>query len=71
VHAVGDASGDGVRVERGGPEELTVFGMGSAEVGRLAHCAGIELHELAPARDDLEQIFFTLTRAPEEPARHA
>ena len=66
VHAVNGASGDGVRVERGGPGELTVIGMTPAQIGRLAHRAGIELHELTPTRDDLERIFFTLTQATEE-----
>jgi hypothetical protein len=45
--------------------------MEPARLGHLAHHAGIELHELTPTRDDLERIFFTLTRPAKEPARHA
>jgi ABC-2 type transport system ATP-binding protein len=32
------------------------------EVGRAAHAAGVELHELRAASSDLEQVFLSLTR---------
>jgi ABC-2 type transport system ATP-binding protein len=40
---------------------LQVRGMSAAEVGHLAFGNGIELHELSPQRQDLEDLFFALT----------
>jgi ABC-2 type transport system ATP-binding protein len=40
---------------------LVVHGLQPAEIGHLAFSEGIELHELAPERSDLEDIFFALT----------
>ena len=59
--ALAGAGFDKVRIERTGPDTLTVTGMPAARVGELAFTAGVRLHELTPARGDLEQIFFTLT----------
>ncbi|WP_350275843.1 ABC transporter ATP-binding protein [Kribbella sp. HUAS MG21] len=40
---------------------LRVRGLQPADIGHLAFRAGIELHELAAERSDLEDIFFALT----------
>jgi ABC-2 type transport system ATP-binding protein len=40
---------------------LLVRGLQPAEIGHLAFTEGIELHELAAERSDLEDIFFALT----------
>lgn len=40
---------------------LRVKGLQPADIGHLAFRAGIELHELAAERSDLEDIFFALT----------
>jgi ABC-2 type transport system ATP-binding protein len=47
---------------------LLVEGLDSPEVGRIAHGAGVELHELRPGTDDLEQVFLALTTAPTDGA---
>ncbi len=47
---------------------LLVEGLESADVGRIAFGAGIELHELRPGADDLEQVFLALTSAPTDGA---
>lgn len=41
----------------------------AAQVGAIAHAAGVELHHLAPADTDLEQSFLRLVTETEEPAR--
>ena len=45
---------------------LTVHGPGSAEVGARAFTAGIELHELRPQSNGLEEIYFQLTAGREQ-----
>jgi ABC-2 type transport system ATP-binding protein len=40
---------------------LLVTGMEPAAVGHAAFSAGVELHELAGERADLEQVFLQLT----------
>jgi ABC-2 type transport system ATP-binding protein len=59
--ALAAAGGTGARVERTGPDTLRVTGIPAARVGELAFAAGVRLHELTPERDDLEEVFFTLT----------
>jgi ABC-2 type transport system ATP-binding protein len=51
----------GNEVTRVGPDELRVSGVDAAAVGHAAFLAGIELHELATQRSDLEDIFLQLT----------
>lgn len=51
----------GARVERPDLDRLRVGGMVVAEVGHHAFVTGVELHELATERGDLEQVFFALT----------
>ncbi len=53
--------GNGVRVERTGPDSLRVTGMTAARVGELAFAAGVRLHELTPEDGGLEAMFFALT----------
>jgi ABC-2 type transport system ATP-binding protein len=48
-------------VTRVGLDELRVSGVDAAAVGHAAFVAGIELHELASQKSDLEDIFFQLT----------
>ena len=55
-----------VAVEEDGPDGLVVTGVDAATIGRAAHGAGIELHELAAARSDLEEIYFRLTAGEEQ-----
>lgn len=50
-----------VRAERTGRDSVRISGMPTAEVGHLAFVERIELHELVPARSDLEQVFLSLT----------
>jgi len=47
---------------------LLVSGLDAAAVGRIAYGAGVELHELRPGTDDLEQVFLALTSAPTDGA---
>ena len=49
------------RIQRTGPDQLRVTGLGAAEVGRLALAERIELHQLTTEHSDLEQTFFALT----------
>ena len=51
-----------------GDDGLHVDGLESADVGRIAFGAGVELHELRPGIDDLEQVFLALTSAPTDGA---
>src|SRR5207244_8193038 len=51
----------GTGLTRIGPDELRVTGLDTPAVGHAAFLAGVEVHELAAQRSDLEQIFFQLT----------
>jgi ABC-2 type transport system ATP-binding protein len=51
----------GAGVTRVGLDELRVSGVDAAAVGHVAFVAGVELHELAAQKSDLEDIFFQLT----------
>jgi ABC-2 type transport system ATP-binding protein len=44
-----------------GPDGLRITGMDAARIGHLAYAAGVELHELATQRSDLEDVFLALT----------
>jgi ABC-2 type transport system ATP-binding protein len=44
---------------------VRVVGVDSAAIGHAAFTAGVELHELATQRSDLEDIFFQLTANPD------
>jgi ABC-2 type transport system ATP-binding protein len=57
-------TGDGVRIERPEPDLLVVHGPSTADVGRVALREAVELHELAVAQSDLEQVFLHLTQVP-------
>jgi ABC-2 type transport system ATP-binding protein len=59
--ALAAVGGEVAGVERTGPDALRITGMPAAQVGELAFAAGIPLHELAPLRSDLEEVFFALT----------
>ena len=52
------------RIEDG----LHIEGLESAAIGHIAFTAGIELHELRPGTDDLEQVFLALTSVPTDGA---
>lgn len=52
---------DGARIERTGPDTIRVSGLAPAAIGERAHLAGIQVHELVPVRDGLEEVFFALT----------
>ncbi|HET6877849.1 MAG TPA: ATP-binding cassette domain-containing protein [Jatrophihabitans sp.] len=58
----------GAQVVGAGGGTLQVRGMTTDQVGHLAFQAGIELHELAGRRSDLEELFFALTAAGPPPA---
>jgi ABC-2 type transport system ATP-binding protein len=60
-----------VRAERTGRDAVRISGMPAADVGHLAFAARIELHELTPARSDLEQVFLSLTNGAPEAAAAA
>ena len=49
---------------RAGDDALTVTGIPQEELGRLAHEAGVVLHELTAAAANLEEVFFDLTATP-------
>ena len=51
----------------GGPtgERMNVSGVDAAAIGALASEQGVVLHELAPERTSLEDVFFQLTQAAE------
>lgn len=51
----------GTRVEAVGPDTLVVTGLDLAQIGDLAHSAGIVLHELSAQAGSLEDVFFALT----------
>ncbi len=48
-------------VEATGPDELEVTGLAAAEVGDVAHRAGVPLHHLADVEQSLEQAYLSLT----------
>ncbi|MGH3771094.1 MAG: ATP-binding cassette domain-containing protein [Pseudonocardiaceae bacterium] len=54
-------AGTGAEVEWAGERALRIRGIDAAMVGRLAHTARIELHELSTQRGDLEEVFLALT----------
>jgi ABC-2 type transport system ATP-binding protein len=47
---------------------LHVAGASTADVGRLAHQAAVEVHELYRRASALEEVFLSLTRDPDQPA---
>ena len=49
-----------VTVEREGHDGLVVRGATTAEIGRAALAAQVELHELRDGRSDLEHVFLSL-----------
>lgn len=51
----------GARVETVEPDTLVVAGLDLAQIGDLAHSAGIALHELSAEAGSLEDVFFALT----------
>ena len=51
----------GAGVTRVGLDELRVSGVDAPAIGHAAFVAGVELHELATQKSDLEDIFFQLT----------
>ncbi|RBY81962.1 ABC transporter ATP-binding protein [Geodermatophilus sp. TF02-6] len=57
---------DGRTVGREGDDGLTVTGLSTAEVGRQAFAAGVELHELRSRTSGLEEIYFRLTAGQEQ-----
>jgi ABC-2 type transport system ATP-binding protein len=54
-------AGDGVTVTPREDGALLVTGVDAPAVGKAALAAGVELHELAPERPDLEGVFLELT----------
>jgi ABC-2 type transport system ATP-binding protein len=59
VPALGRA---GATVQDAADGALTVTGLDSAEIGRLAAASGAVLHELTPRQSSLEEAFMKLTR---------
>ncbi len=59
--ALAAADGASYAVTRDG-ERLRVSGSTTDDVGRLAHRAGVELHELSAEASDLETVFLDMTR---------
>jgi ABC-type multidrug transport system ATPase subunit len=62
------ADGHPVQAEDG--DSVTVTGIGTADVGRYAFGAQIELHELRSLSNGLEEIYFRLTAGQEQFAAH-
>lgn len=58
---VGRLRRDGVDVASTDRATITVRGLDSAEIGRLARDAGIALTELVPEQQTLEDVFMSLT----------
>jgi ABC-2 type transport system ATP-binding protein len=54
-------AGDGVTVTPRDDGALLITGVDAPAVGKAALAAGVELHELAPERPDLEGVFLELT----------
>ena len=59
----------GSQVDPRGPDAVHVVGWSTADIGRLAHSSGVELHELANEPGDLERLFLELTQAAPQGAR--
>jgi ABC-2 type transport system ATP-binding protein len=55
-------TGDGVAVTASGPDQLTVSGMSSREIGRIAADANVALVELVPQQASLEEAFMNITK---------
>ncbi|MDQ3456600.1 MAG: ABC transporter ATP-binding protein [Actinomycetota bacterium] len=56
----------GLEVGDDGPGTLVVSGADTDTIGAAAFRAGVELHELATTRSDLEEIYFRLTTGQEQ-----
>ena len=54
--------GPDVTVTGSGPDELSVRGLGSEEIGRRAAAAGLVLYELTPVRSSLEAAYMEITK---------
>ncbi len=52
-----------VQVQHIEPATVQIRGLTTAQVGRLAFEAGVELHELSAHKFDLEELFFALTQS--------
>src|SRR3954452_10699064 len=61
---------DGHPVQDEDGDSVTVTGIGTADVGRYAFGAQIELHELRSLSNGLEEIYFRLTAGQEQFAAH-
>src|SRR3954453_8946046 len=61
---------DGHPVQNEDGDSVTVSGIGTADVGRYAFGAQIELHELRSLSNGLEDIYFRLTAGQEQFAAH-
>jgi ABC-2 type transport system ATP-binding protein len=59
--ALARALADPAGVERTGPAELEVIGLSAAEVGDVAHTAGVAVHHLAEVEQSLEHAYLSLT----------
>jgi ABC-2 type transport system ATP-binding protein len=55
-------AGPDVTITSTAPDVLHVVGLTSAQIGRAALDAGVELHELTPQQASLEETFMELTR---------
>jgi ABC-2 type transport system ATP-binding protein len=64
--ALAEARLDGVAVEWLGPQHLRVIGVDADQIGRVAHRAQVEIHELAVEANGLEAAFLALTGSPTE-----
>jgi len=71
VHRLAEAlRADGHQVQSEDGDSLTVTGIATADVGRYAFGAHIELHELRSLSTGLEDIYFRLTAGQEQFAAH-
>jgi ABC-2 type transport system ATP-binding protein len=71
VHRLAEAlRADGHQVQSEDGDSLTVTGIATADVGRYAFGAHIELHELRSLSSGLEDIYFRLTAGQEQYAAH-
>jgi ABC-2 type transport system ATP-binding protein len=55
-------------IDQSGPRTLEIRGLTLEQVGHVAFEHGVELHELSGQRFDLEELFFSLTGDPGQPA---
>jgi ABC-2 type transport system ATP-binding protein len=69
--ALSRALADPAAVERTGPAELEVTGLSAAEVGDVAHTAGIAVHHLAEVEQSLEHAYLSLTEGAVDHHGHA